>query len=203
NIKHALANAVEVAILMQTEGLQDVADFQNAIYRAFAPKLHTYSENAVDLIFAHDSELHRVYPGAFSAAEFHLGGLESPPRLHDKDFLHGWRALTSFGKYDSRFGGDLILWDEGLVIRFPPGATVLFPAVLMHYSFCMVRDGETLYNFSQYAPAGLFRYIDNGYRSNPMEGGTCVWEKERLHAKRDRRLGAAIKMYSTFGEFVQ
>ncbi|KAJ7229584.1 hypothetical protein C8J57DRAFT_989399, partial [Mycena rebaudengoi] len=185
NIKHSLANAVEVAILMQTEGLHDIADFQNTIYQAFAPRLHAYSENAVDLIFTHDPELRRVYPGVFSAVEFHLGGLESPPRLHDRDFLHGWRALTSFGKYDSRFGGDLILWDEGLVIHFPPGATVLFPVALMRYSFCAVRDGETHYNFSQYMPSGLFRYIDNGYRSDrAVELGARYMEKERLHAKR-------------------
>ncbi|KAJ7277029.1 hypothetical protein C8J57DRAFT_1504867 [Mycena rebaudengoi] len=173
------------------------------IYQSFSPRLHAYSENAVELIFDHNSELRHVYPGAFSTVEFHLGSLESPPRLHDRDFLHGWRAITSFSKYDSCFGGDLILWDEGLVIRFPVGATVLFPAALMCYSFCAVKEGETHYTFSQYTPGGLLRYIENDYRCDAdLEEFARYREKERLHERRERRLGAAIKMYSTFGEYV-
>ncbi|KAJ7664811.1 hypothetical protein B0H17DRAFT_848388, partial [Mycena rosella] len=127
-------------------------------FQSFAPKLYVYTENAMDLIFKHNNELHREFPGAFASAEYDLGDLGSALQLQDRDLLQGWRALTALGTYDSRYGGDLVLWDDGFVVRFPPGAIVLFPAALMCYLFVGVRPGEKQYMFSQSSTAGLYQY---------------------------------------------
>ncbi|KAJ7680860.1 hypothetical protein DFH06DRAFT_973391, partial [Mycena polygramma] len=174
-----------------------------AIHESFSPKLYAYTKNATELIHSFDSTLRREFQGAFPAAEFDLGELGSAPRLQDKDLLHGWRALTALGNYDSRYGGDIILWDDGFIIRFPPGATILFPAALMRYSFVSVRPGEKQYAFSQYSPAGLYRYITNGYVSDrTIEGNRDKRAVEAVKRARGRRLEAAIDMYSTLNEFV-
>ncbi|KAJ6503463.1 hypothetical protein C8R47DRAFT_969210 [Mycena vitilis] len=174
-----------------------------AIYQSFSPKLYAYTENATDLIFKYDSQLRREFPGAYSAAEFDLGDMGSAPRLQDRDLLHGWRALTALGNYDSRYGGDIILWDDGFIIRFPPGATILLPAAIMRYSFVNVRPGEKQYAFSQYSPGGLYRYITNGYVNDAtFENDAGPREMEAVKRARGRRFEAAMKMYSTIDEFV-
>ncbi|KAJ7017506.1 hypothetical protein C8F04DRAFT_979167, partial [Mycena alexandri] len=111
--------------------------------------------------------------------------------------------LTALGTYDSRYRGDIILWDDGWVIRFPPGATILFPAALMRYSFVQVQPGEKQYTFSQYLPAGLARYVGNGYESDAQfERGATKRDMEGLRRMRGRRLDAAINMYSSIDEYV-
>ncbi|KAJ3886728.1 hypothetical protein GG344DRAFT_69418 [Lentinula edodes] len=43
-------------------------------------------------------------------------------------------------------GGHLVLWDLGLVIRFPPGSTILFPSSLITHSTIPIQEGETRAN---------------------------------------------------------
>ncbi|KAJ7909217.1 hypothetical protein B0H13DRAFT_1877968 [Mycena leptocephala] len=178
NVKHELANCIETGLILQNHGVQEIAAFHNTILQSFAPKIYAYTENSTDLIYKFDEDLRRELPGVFPAAEFDLGELGSAPRLQDKDVLHGWRALTALGTYDSRYGGDIILWDDGFVLRFPPGATFLFPAALMRYSFVEVQPG-------------LHRYITNGYVSDStFERTADKRAMESMHRARGRRLEA-------------
>ncbi|KAJ7608826.1 hypothetical protein DFH06DRAFT_1017486, partial [Mycena polygramma] len=203
NVDHKLANLVELSLLLKDANIRDIAAFQNAIFESFSPKMFAYCENAMDLIFKHEPDLRREYPGAFAGCEFNLGDLGSAPRIHDRDLLHGWRALTALGKYDARYGGDLVLWDKGLIVRFPPGTTILFPAALMRYSFVGVRDGEAQYHFAQFCSGGLFRYILNGYVNDALyESNASRREMAQMDIARRRRLDASVKMFSTIGEYI-
>ncbi|KAJ7843686.1 hypothetical protein B0H13DRAFT_1648320, partial [Mycena leptocephala] len=203
NVKHELANCIETGLILQNHGVQEIAAFHNTILQSFAPKIYAYTENSTDLIYKFDEDLRRELPGVFPAAEFDLGELGSAPRLQDKDVLHGWRALTALGTYDSRYGGDIILWDDGFVLRFPPGATFLFPAALMRYSFVEVQPGEKQYTFSQYSPAGLHCYITNGYVSDStFERTADKRAMESMHRARGRRLEAGVNMYSRLDEYI-
>ncbi|KAJ7179733.1 hypothetical protein C8R46DRAFT_1212273 [Mycena filopes] len=176
NVRHPLANCIEVGLLLQNQAIQEIACFQNTIFQSFAPKMHKYVENASELIFKFNKDLRQEIEGVFSAAEFDLGDLGSAPRLEDKDLLHGWRAVTALGTYDSP---------------------------LMRYSFVDVRPGEKQYTFAQYSPAGLYRFITNGYVSDEtFEAEADKRDVERLDRLRARRMEAALKMYSRLDEFV-
>ncbi|KAJ7922178.1 hypothetical protein B0H13DRAFT_1603935, partial [Mycena leptocephala] len=203
NVKHEIANCIETGLILQNQGVQEIAAFHNTILQSFAPKIYAYTENTTDLIYKFDENLRREFDGVFPAAEFDLGELGSAPRLQDRDVLHGWRALTALGMYNSRYGGDIILWDDGFVIRFPPGATILFPAALMRYSFVEVQAGEKQYTLSQYSPAGLYRYITNGYvNDSTFERMADKRAMETMHRARGRRLEAGVNMYSRLDEYI-
>ncbi|KAJ7076954.1 hypothetical protein C8R43DRAFT_910584, partial [Mycena crocata] len=88
--------------------------------------------------------------------------------LDETDMLEGWRVITALGNYDSRFGGDLVMWDEKKILRFPPGSSFLVPAARMRYSFTAVGEGETHFLMSQHMHAGLHRFVVNGFAH---EGG--------------------------------
>ncbi|KAJ7169414.1 hypothetical protein C8R46DRAFT_896445 [Mycena filopes] len=139
----------------------------------------------------------------FPAAEFFLGDEESPPRLDDLDAIWGWRALTALGDYNARWGGELVLWDEKKLFKFPAGATFLFPSSLVRYSFTQIREGESRYAVSQYAQAGLYRYVENDFLSE-ANFEAISWRAQRLRRNgiRDARLATALDMYSLVNDFV-
>ena len=88
-----------------------------------------------------------------------------------RDFLNaafGWCAITAIGSYDYKKGGHLILWDIGLVIEFPPGATIMIPSAVLTHSNVTIGEGEHRYSVTQYAAraGGLFRWVDNGFKTN-------------------------------------
>ncbi|KAJ7825527.1 hypothetical protein B0H13DRAFT_1536973, partial [Mycena leptocephala] len=70
-----------------------------------------------------------------------------------------WISITALGAFDPQHGGQLILWDLGRMIEFPPGATVLIPG-LLEYSIAKIRPGETRYSLTQYvaAPPAWYRW---------------------------------------------
>ncbi|KAJ7791295.1 hypothetical protein B0H14DRAFT_3094503 [Mycena olivaceomarginata] len=59
-----------------------------------------------------------------------------------------------------------------LVIRFPPGATILIPSAIIRHSNVPVASHERRYSFTQYTAGGLFRWIGNGRRAQKkLQGG--------------------------------
>jgi hypothetical protein len=63
-----------------------------------------------------------------------------------------------------------------LVIEFPPGSTILIPSSILSHSNTAVDDQEHRYSFTQYAAGGLFRWVDNGFRTldSPLKNKLSV-----------------------------
>ncbi|KAJ7496075.1 hypothetical protein B0H11DRAFT_1716213 [Mycena galericulata] len=175
-----------------------------ALYSHFGPGLHTHVMATKKALLDHRLLFLRdTFSGsAFAASEAFLGSAESPPRLDDRDMLWCWRALTGLGRYDPEFGGEMILWDEKKVIKFPVGSTFLFPAAFMRYSFTRVRPWERRFSFSQYSQAGLFRYVENGFMSEATFEATA-WRsvREKRDRVRDARMQTALGMFSHLNDF--
>ncbi|KAJ7916472.1 hypothetical protein B0H13DRAFT_1609353, partial [Mycena leptocephala] len=170
------------------------------------PRLLAYVRHTKDVLMANDPTLRdNCTGGAFPAVEFFLGSDESPPTLHDLDMMWSWRALTALGEYNARWGGELILWDEKKIFKFPPGATFLFPGRLIRYSFTQVRCSfSSEYSFGQYAHAGLFRYVENGFMSEAnFEATAWKLQREARDRMRDARMVKALGMYSLLNEIYQ
>ncbi|KAF9000050.1 hypothetical protein BDZ89DRAFT_969172 [Hymenopellis radicata] len=68
----------------------------------------------------------------------------------------GWCAVTPAGRFNSRKGGHLVLWDLKLIIEFPAGCTIFLPSALLRHSNLPIQLGETRYSITQYSAGGLF-----------------------------------------------
>jgi hypothetical protein len=90
----------------------------------------------------------------------------SIPHLDFANLAWGWCAITALGNFDPDKGGHLILWDLGLVIRLPPGCTVLIPSAILRHSNVKIQPGETRYSFTQYTAGHLFRWVDNSGKTD-------------------------------------
>ncbi|KAJ3769792.1 hypothetical protein FB446DRAFT_629681, partial [Lentinula raphanica] len=85
-----------------------------------------------------------------------------------RDFLNwpfGWCAITTLGRFDPTRSGQLILWKLKLVIDVPPAATVLIPSAVITHSNTPVAVGDTQMSFMQYTAGPIFRWVQNGCRT--------------------------------------
>jgi len=123
------------------------------------------------------------------------------PHTDPGNLAFGWCAITALGKFDFRRGGQIILWDLGLVIDFPPGSTILIPSAVVRHSNTVIQASETRYSFTQYAAGGLFRWVKNGFCSDKtfVAKATEKQMKQR-EAARERRWKDGVCLFSKLSE---
>lgn len=113
------------------------------------------------------------------------------------NYIFSWCAITTLGSYDYKKGGHLILWDLGLVIEFPPGATILIPSAYMTHSNIAITSGETQYSFTQYTASSLFHFIDEGLQT---QKGMSKEERTEVMAQAQARVTEGLNLYSTLDQ---
>ncbi|KAJ7701891.1 hypothetical protein B0H17DRAFT_836072, partial [Mycena rosella] len=150
--------------LFANPAIQRVAGYATCLYSIFAAKLYNIFNRSLEIYEGHYPDSARPwYFSVFSAATFHLGS--HPRRIVDDDSAWGWAAITALGNYNPDKGGHIILWDLNLVVRFPPGTTILIPRALIRYSFVSVAAHETRYSLVQYTPAPMLNFAANAGRT--------------------------------------
>jgi hypothetical protein len=134
----------------------------------------------------------------FAAATFNFGPRTVTfPHLDFANLAWGWCAITALGDFDPDKGGHLILWDLKLIIRFPPGSTILIPSALIRHSNTSIQPHEKRFSFTQYTGAGIFRFVDNGFRSDEdvNAAGLSLDEQAARVEARKKRWVEGLKMY--------
>jgi hypothetical protein len=140
--------------------------------------------------------------GVFPCRSFNLGEqTASFPHLDMRNLAQSWCSITPLGNFNPDLGGHLVLWDFGLFIRFPAGSTVLIPSSLLVHSNSSIQPGETRYSIVQYAAGGLFRWVDNGFKTDRewLAGASDDDIKVRQKEKGERWRSAA-GMYTHLSE---
>ncbi|KIK52665.1 hypothetical protein GYMLUDRAFT_179928, partial [Collybiopsis luxurians FD-317 M1] len=152
-------------------------------FNAYAHKIYIEYADTLQEHLLRDPRLQPTSSNtAFAATTINFGPQSNSKRHRDAgNRSDGWCAITSAGKFNPDNGGHLILWDLRYIVRFPPGATILFPSALITHSNIPVRPGETRYSVVQFSSGGLFRWRYNGWCSDKTKrtgkpGGRKSWE---------------------------
>ncbi len=113
-------------------------------------------------------ELRRNFPNSdFASTTINLGPQTvSITQADSANLAYGLCAITALGDFDPDQGGQLILWNLRVVIRFPPGSTLLVPSALIPHSNLPIQPEESRYSVTQYSAGSLFRWVDNGLCSD-------------------------------------
>ncbi|KAK7013924.1 hypothetical protein R3P38DRAFT_3206494 [Favolaschia claudopus] len=189
-----------VGLLAQTP-FQRIAGFTNSIFQTYAPDLHAYYYSTMEKLHEWNTNLKRNFPSdmsvfAATTLNFDLQTLTFP-HLDYANLAWGWCSITSLGNFDPDKGGHLILWDLKLIVRFPPGYTILIPSALIRHSNTSIQPNEKRFSFTQYTAAGIFRFVDNGFRSDvsvEARNMTDAERAERVEARKHRWV-EGLKMY--------
>jgi hypothetical protein len=118
-----------------------------------------------------DSGLRKPYGtkvGVFPCFSFNVGKWSfTTPHMDDRNLAHSWCSVTALDHFNPNLGGHFVLWDFGLVVRFPPSSTIMIPSALFLHSNASIQQGERRYSIVQYAAGSLFRWAESGFM---MEG---------------------------------
>jgi hypothetical protein len=177
--------------------------YHTAAFNLFAPNLYIYYVVELGKLFDLTPYLRRNFlKSPWPAATFNFGPWTITfPHTDPGNLAFGWCAITALGNFDFLRGGQIILWDLGLVIDFPPGSTILIPSAVVRHSNTTIQAGETRYSFTQYAAGGLFRWVRNGFCSDKtfVAKATRKQMKERDAARR-RRWKDGVGMFSKLSD---
>lgn len=148
--------------------------------KIWAPTLWGFCDQMLTGIEAWNPSLKRPFEKCpFATMTFNLGPVVCTcPHQDYKNLAGGWCAVTSFGDFDPKTGGHIILWDLKIAIEFPPHATIFIPSAIVEHSNTAVGKGETRRSITHYNSAGLFRWIAYGYMPK--------WKAEELKRKPEK-----------------
>jgi hypothetical protein len=111
-------------------------------------------------------------------------------------------AVQALGDFNPKEGGHIILWELKLVIEFPPGALILIPSATVTHSNLPVGPGEHRASFTQYTGGGLFRYVDNGFRTERKLAEEDPDEYTRICEQKAGRWEMGLGLLSTVDELL-
>ncbi|KAJ3709873.1 hypothetical protein DFJ43DRAFT_1009433 [Lentinula guzmanii] len=200
------SNRKAVETLLKNPAIRRIAGFHKSIFNSYAHKMYQeYKQTQKELIQQHPN-LCPNFPGTpFAALSVNAGPQSySPPHRDADNAVHGWCIDTALGNFDPDKGGHLVLWDLGLAIRFPPGATIAFPSALITHSSVPIQKGETRYALIQFSSGGLFRWRANGFQSDKSFASKAEpsqlaeWEVLRRH-----RWKLSLQKFTRWGDLVQ
>ncbi|KAJ7351494.1 hypothetical protein DFH08DRAFT_694754 [Mycena albidolilacea] len=197
-LQNNVANTQLTDELLASEYFLRIAHFASILFAAWAPLMFAYYTAQMALL-ALWKPLQRNFPGSiFAACTFNFGPRAvCTSHIDFANLAWGWCAITALGDFDPDRGGHLILWDLRLVIRFPPGSTILIPSALICHSNVPIQDYEYRGSFVQYTAGGLFRWVRNGFRTAEAWVKTASPGQKTARAADDaRRWEEGVKMYS-------
>ncbi|KAJ7771429.1 hypothetical protein B0H14DRAFT_2402191, partial [Mycena olivaceomarginata] len=166
---------------------------------AFQLSLRRYYHRTKQTLLQQNSFLWRTFARSpFTAVTANLGPVSvSPPHTDAGNKADGMCLIGALGNFDPSQGGHLVCWDYDLIIRFPPGCNILIPSAVVTHSNTPIQDGEERFSLIQYSAGGLFRWVDNGFKSDrAWLASATAKDVEQQEEKRRARCAAALKKFS-------
>ncbi|KAJ7675582.1 hypothetical protein DFH06DRAFT_977372, partial [Mycena polygramma] len=203
---HTVVNRLVLTQLLAQKPFQRIAGFANAMFKTYARGLHGYYHSTLQKLHEWCPTLPRNYDeftSVFASATFNFGPRTvTLPHLDFANLAWGWCTITALGDFDPDKGGHLILWDLRLIIRFPPGSTIAIPSAILRHSNVSIQQGEKRFSFTQFTSAGIFRFVENGFRTDKAVNGSRMSREERARRadQRRNRWSEGLKMYTKWGK---
>ena len=203
NLAHNQPNRKVLRKLVRHPSVIHTSNHANGAFATWFPKMYKYYHETLASLHQHDEELERLFPdSAWTAMSFNFGPATCCYRHKDwGNLAFGVCVITCAGKFDPTRGGHLILWECGLVIEFPPGASIIIPSAVVSHSNAAIQPHETRYSFTQYAAGGLFRWVEHGFQNEASYAqGSSAAELAAEKVRREKRKNFGLSLFSTMDE---
>jgi hypothetical protein len=135
NVKNSERNAQALSKLCSSTSIARIAGFQSNVFAAYAPRVYEFYSSNLNILLNQSPFLRQNFQrSVFSAMTINFGPVTvTKPHTDPGNLSWGQCVITSLGEFNADLGGHLALWHLGLVIRFPPGSSILIPsAILLH-----------------------------------------------------------------------
>jgi hypothetical protein len=126
--------------------------------------------------------------GAWAGCVVNIGKNRKPvrtkPHRDVKEEKHGYSCVCACGEYE---GGDLILYELGVVIEMKPGDMLLFPDGLIHHANRLVVG--TRYSLVAFTRGNMFAYWKRMFAKGKLKARKPKKIIDRLMEKKLRNTG--------------
>lgn len=165
----------------------------------YAPKSFEWMRRSLRRLYKHDRTLIRIFDhSVYPAGHFNIGDPSVTFRHVDHCNAAGTLChVHSFGDFDPKLGGHLVLFDLRIVVEFPPGCDALIPSASLAHGNTAVQPGEKRYSFTQFCAGGLLRYVRYGFR---REYELTEREYKRIVGEGNSRWKKILTMFSRSSE---
>ncbi|KAL1740387.1 hypothetical protein HDZ31DRAFT_67989 [Schizophyllum fasciatum] len=166
NLKHSARMTLVLMYLVSLPAMVRVAHFASSVFATWAPEVHEYYATTLTALLQSDPSLARNFAASVWACitiNFGPRTVTFPHRDYG-NLPFGWCAITALGHFDPDKGGELVLWDCKMVIRFPPGSTIIIPSAILRHSNTRIGRGERRYSVTQYTAGSIFRWVEHGFQ---------------------------------------
>jgi hypothetical protein len=187
--------------LKKDRALRRVVGYQDALTRLWFPKTYARYHHAVNFVEEKCGLKPNYSCSSFPAATANFGPQVQTFRHQDAmNYAPGVCLVTCMGDHDSKKGGHIILWELGVFIEFPHGATIAIPSAVITHSNLPVAKHERRVSFTQYCSGALLRWVDNGGKTDVE-----MTKKELAAAKAARKehFNNMIKYFTTIEEHIE
>ncbi|KAJ7018042.1 hypothetical protein C8F04DRAFT_1278404 [Mycena alexandri] len=93
------------------------------------------------------------------------------------------------------FGNLALGLDLKLVIRFSPSSTILLPSAILYHTNVKIGPNEMHFSFTQFTPAGIFRWVYNGF---PTDQNHDAHAARAVEAGSGQSLAAGPQAFSNY-----
>ncbi|KAG6825172.1 hypothetical protein H0H92_004467 [Tricholoma furcatifolium] len=197
------AHTAMVSRLLNNPDIVRIANFVDATFNLWAPNLYQHYSDHVNPLFEKLPYLWRIFERCvFPTAAFNFGG-NVVTKAH-RDCMNsaiGWCAIIALGTFNPMKSGHAVFPDIKLIVEFPPGSVIFIPSATLTHGNLPVIDGERM-SFTLYCSGGLFRYVDNGFRTESQLKRDDPEEYARRCKLKDTRWMEDLKLYSAFDDLV-
>ncbi|KAJ7718095.1 hypothetical protein B0H14DRAFT_3521794 [Mycena olivaceomarginata] len=165
-------------------GVTDAVEFQEWCFPIFKDYHKTKQ-----VLLQKNRNLHRTWARSpFTAVTVNLGPVSvSPPHTDLNNKADRMCLIGTLGDFDPDQGGHLVCWEYNLIIRIPPGCSILIPSAVVTHFNTLIQPGEERFSLIQYSAGALFRWVDNSFKSDLAWYTTAntedITRREEKHAK--------------------
>ncbi|KAI0665779.1 hypothetical protein C8Q78DRAFT_1072795 [Trametes maxima] len=161
-------NEDALAELCQSSAMKRLAGYGHSMLASYAPAIFANMRTQLKALAEHHPSLppFNFQNSTYPAASFNFG----PSAVC---FIHTDAAndpcnmchIVALGEYNPDTSGHIVFPDLMLVVRFPPGASILIPSAILRHGNTPIQPGEERMSFTQYCAGGLMRWVECGFRT--------------------------------------
>ncbi|KAF9039581.1 hypothetical protein BDP27DRAFT_1244790 [Rhodocollybia butyracea] len=168
NFSISAHNQPIVEEILQSREVQQVARFVDQGLQSYFPKVHRLLTNLTRILQNTPGlQLKHNFPGScFAASQYNFTNAATGNHI---DFMNGFFlccAIWNGGKFNPKLGGHLILWSLGIVVEFPPGASIIVPSASVVHGNIPIQSDEHRHSVTFFTAAGILRWYFNNFMND-------------------------------------
>ncbi|KAL1658923.1 hypothetical protein GGF50DRAFT_66318 [Schizophyllum commune] len=169
-LKHSKKNMKELVAITKLKPMKRIAQHSSRAFGNWQPEIYEDYADVQERLFKWNPLLRRrrnFKKSVWSCLTLNFGPrTETAPHRDFGNRSCGFCAITSLGRFNPDKGGHLILRELKLVIRFPPGSTIIIPSALITHYNTRIAEDETRFSVTQYTSGAIFRFVEHGCMLN-------------------------------------